>query len=208
MVPLQARLWGCSIRSQATLGCWPSHPAQPPALGTPLGGCRAVLSLLVLATGAAGPFPRDTSQQDEDGATPWSRECGTGLPQPVSLRMLFITLHVSQGVCGCSCPMLASRAPWSCPQPQPAWGQRLPHVALWGRKPQQQGAREGCRQRRSSVPILTPREGWWPFSIPVPWVSPAVGGSHGPGDSHPGSDERWRRGGLWPGGCFKRARDL
>lgn len=124
LVNLQACLRGCSSHSQATPGCWPSHPAQPPVPSTPLGGCQAVLFLPVRSTGAAGPFPRDTSQQDEDGATPWCRECGPGLPQPVSFRILFINLHVSQGVCGCFCPVLAPRPPWvgsgGCkPPPQP-----------------------------------------------------------------------------------------
>lgn len=103
LVDLQARLRECSSHSQATLRCWRSLPAQPPVPGTPLGARRAALSLPVRGTGAAAPFSRDTSQRDEDGATPRRREYGPGLPQPVSFRMLLVTLHVSHSVCGCSC---------------------------------------------------------------------------------------------------------
>lgn len=85
----------------------PCHPTQPPVPGAPLGGCQVVLSLPVRGTRAASPFPRNTSQWDENSTTPWSGECGPGLPQPVSFGMLLVTSHVSHCGCGCSCPLLA-----------------------------------------------------------------------------------------------------
>lgn len=109
LVGLQACLGGCSSPSQDTLRCWLNHPAEPPASSTLLLGCQAALSLPVRGTRAASPFSRDTLQWDEDGATPWCRECGAGLPQPVSFRMLLVTPLMSHSVCGCCSPVLA---PW------------------------------------------------------------------------------------------------
>lgn len=85
----------------------PCHPTQPPVPGAPLGGCQVVLALPVRGTRAASPFPRNTLQWDENSTTPWSGECGPGLPQPVSFGMLLVTSHVSHCGCGCSCPLLA-----------------------------------------------------------------------------------------------------
>lgn len=101
--------WGMQQRQPGHTGVLAMPPTQPPVPGVPLGGCQVLLTLPVCGTRAASPFPRNTSQWDENSTTPWSRECGPGLPQPVSFGMLLVTPHVSHGGCGCSCPVLAPR---------------------------------------------------------------------------------------------------